>query len=299
MAEIRQNVDPEDFRQSARHTLFVEGGGSEAIDPQVLNFLLRNRGVNIRIMTLGHSSNVRSVAQALYPYHPDYYFLIDRDHHDQNVVERSWRNFPDEKTDNLLIWRRREIENYFLIPEYLVKSPYLNSSLDELKKCIREAAHKRIFLDAANIVILKLKRELKQDWIEMFKDTDWVNGFDTKEKALGQLTGRHEHAKKQCDILEKLGSYPVTDHFTGVVEELFSGQTELEFGKGSWLEMVKGKSVLHTIINTCFQVKDATGKLLQGSDRMTEVVRSLLKLPLEDQPDDFRELYRLIAGRVK
>jgi hypothetical protein len=60
------------------------------------------------------------VAHALYQYHHDYYFLIDRDHHNDEEIEQYWEKFPDESTDNPLIWRRREIENYFLIPEYLI-----------------------------------------------------------------------------------------------------------------------------------------------------------------------------------
>ena len=33
-------------------------------------------------------------------------------------------------------------------------------------------------------------------------------------------------------------------------------------------------------------------------ERCMEVVKSLLKLPLEDQPDDFNELYKLISARI-
>src|SRR5437588_1172799 len=55
----------------------------------------------------------------------------------------------------------------------------------------------------------------------------------------------------------------------------------------SWLKMIKGKHVLRTVIDKCFRVPDRTGKYLQGNERCMEVVKSLLKLPLEDQPSDF------------
>lgn len=109
MVEIRRGVDAEEVRQAARHTLFVEGSSDEAIDPQVLDKLLGD--VTIQIKTLGPSSHIRSVAEALHKHHPYYYFLIDRDHHNDIEVERCWERFPDISTCNLLIWRRRELEN--------------------------------------------------------------------------------------------------------------------------------------------------------------------------------------------
>lgn len=41
-------------------------------------------------------------------------FVEGRDHHKHDFVEGCWKNFPDPDTDHLLVWRCREIENYFL-----------------------------------------------------------------------------------------------------------------------------------------------------------------------------------------
>jgi hypothetical protein len=101
MAGIEQRAPAEKSRQSVRQTLFVEGSKS-SIDPQVLKTFFSEQGINIRVEPLAHSSNLRTVARALYPYHPDYYFLIDRDHHSDEFVESCWNNFPDENTHNLL-----------------------------------------------------------------------------------------------------------------------------------------------------------------------------------------------------
>ncbi len=296
MVEIKRGVESEEARQSARHTLFVEGSKS-SIDPQALDIFFKEKEINIRVEPLAHSLNVRTVAQALYPYHHDYYFLIDRDHHNDEIVESCWNNFPDENTHNLLIWRRREIENYFLIPEYLARSPYRKCSLEKLQQCIRETASKRVFLDIANIVILHLRAELKKDWIEPFKDTG-TTGFGRRDKALAKLMEKHETAKQTCDVLEQLREYPISDRFNEAIDKFFGGQDELEFGYGSWLEMIRGKHVLRIVIDKCFRVKDATGTYLQGDERCMEVVKSLLKLPLEDQPRDFNELYKLISTRA-
>ncbi len=297
MVGIRRGIESEEVWQDAKHTLFVEGGNS-SIDSQVLHTLFTEKGIDILVEPLAHSSNLRTVAKALYPYHPYYYFLIDRDHHNDEFVDHCWKNFPDENTHNLLIWRRREIENYFLTPEYLARSPYCQCSLETLQQCIRETASKRVFLDIANIVILQLKKELNKDWIEPFKDTG-ITEFSGRDTTLAKLMEKHENAKRTCDVLEKLRDYPLSECFNKTVGEFFGdGQNELEFGHGSWLKMIKGKHVLPTVIDKCFRVEDATGKYLQGRERCMEVVKSLLKRPLEDQPDDFNELYKLISARV-
>src|SRR5260370_2335149 len=110
MVEIKRGVAPEEFRRAAAHTLFVEGSSDETIDPEVLRLLLKD--MPLRIKAMGPSSHIRSVAEALHRHHPDYYFLVDRDHHDLHTVEECWQNFPLTTTNNLLIWRRRELEKY-------------------------------------------------------------------------------------------------------------------------------------------------------------------------------------------
>lgn len=295
MASIKRGVDPEEFRQSAKHTLFVEGSGDEGIDPQVLTYLLQDI-TTIQIKPLGPSSHIRSAAEAFHKHHPFYYFLVDRDYHDNQIVEKYWMEFPHEDTCKLLIWRRRELENYFLIPEYLSKSSYLNSSPDNLKDIIRRNARARIFLDAANMVIVGCREEMKKNWIALFSSADV---FDTKEKALEQLLKREDFAKKKLDVRKKLDKRSLTERFNNIVTDLFGNQDDLNFSYGSWLKMVSGKSILPTVINQCFRVKDVDGNALQGQKRLMEVVKGLLRLPLEDQPEDFRELHKMLSEQVK
>ncbi len=119
MIGVKRGIRPEEVRLQGQHVLFVEGEGGDSVDPTVLNELFEQR---IRIEPLGSSYFVRSVAEALFSCHPTYYFLIDRDHYADEYVDRCWNSFPDPEKHNLLVWRRREIENYFLEPEYLGKS---------------------------------------------------------------------------------------------------------------------------------------------------------------------------------
>ena len=117
MIRVKSPVGPDEVRFDAGHVLFVEGRGDDAIDPTVLRVLL---GDQLRIEPLGASFSVTSVAEALHQFHPNYYFLVDRDHHDYDFVEQCWSNFPEAGKRNLLVWRQREIENYFLDPDSLL-----------------------------------------------------------------------------------------------------------------------------------------------------------------------------------
>jgi len=51
-------------------------------------------------------------------------------------------------------------------------------------------------------------------------------------------------------------------------------------------------------MNQCFQVQDRNDKYLQGKEKTKQVVKKLLKLPLNQQPDDFQNLVDLLQRRI-
>ena len=294
MTSIRKGVEAEEVRQAAKYTLFVEGSNESAIDPQVLGTLLGDTPIQIKAM--GPSSHIRSVAEALHKHHPYYFFLVDRDFHDDDVVERCWQQFPHENYCNLLIWRRKELENYFLIPEYLTQSQHLSCSSEELKAQIRRLAHERIFLDAANMVIVDCREKMKKNWVALFSDATY---FRTKEQALEQLLQKEEFAHKIKDVSRKLHQDALVQCFEQIIGSMFGQQSELTYGQGTWLQMVSGKRLLPTVINNCFRVRDTKGRTLQGNASLMAVVKKLLKLPIAEQPNDFQELHQLITKQVQ
>ncbi|MGA2496163.1 MAG: hypothetical protein ABSH20_00390, partial [Tepidisphaeraceae bacterium] len=83
------------------------------------------------------------------------------------------------------------------------------------------------------------------------------------------------------------------------LDVLLGGQNSVEFGHGMWLEMVRGKYVLPMVVDKCFRVPDAKGRQLQGEARLMEVVKDLLRLPLNEQPPDFQTLHRLISLHIQ
>ena len=149
------NVDAKAVDYRNEHILYVEGG-DESIDSEVLNTLANN----IWIQPLRTASSIRSVAESLYPTHPKSYFLIDRDHHiSDEQVETYWRDFPDPNTKNLLVWRRKELENYFLEPSFLIKSSFCKEEFKEnngqrLQEQIISLAQEWLYFDTANYVVV-------------------------------------------------------------------------------------------------------------------------------------------------
>jgi len=293
MVRAEPHPRPEEVRERA-HRLFVEGSDPEGLDPTVLREVLRD--LPIRVEALGPSFHVESAARALHHSHPKYYFLIDRDHLGRSAVEARWREFPDPNHDNLLIWRWRELENYFLDPAYLGKSPYLTCTQQQLERQILSAAGRRLYFDAANLVIVQLREELKTNWIRQFAST---RGFSTQKAALQKLLSRPEFSSKARSVSQKLRSDRIEGRFKKVVGAMLDGEPRPQLGRGRWLQMVRGKKMLPAVISKCFRVKDQQGKSLQGKVRVREVVRNLLARPLSDQPGDFQQLHGLLSRQVR
>ena len=292
MLRVRTGIRPEEVRFDGQHVLFVEGNDANALDPTVLKELFDSP---LQIEPLGASFSVKSVAEALHPYHPTYYFLIDRDHHGNDFINLCWRNFPDSNTHNLLIWRRREIENYFLEPDYLVQSQYCRVEKDELEQQILKFANKRLFLDAANHVVVSIREELKRNWIEKFSNP---NEFSSKEMALEKLKRANEFEQHRTNVENKVSVEEVERRFCECLAAMTSDQEQIAYGQGDWLDMVQGKKILSQVINSRSfqQVKAADGKVLQGREKINEIVKDLLGK--DEQPADFVELRRLITRRI-
>jgi hypothetical protein len=291
----RTGVRPPEVRRGARFTLFVEGDRDDGLDPQVLSTLLDDTGVSVK--PLGSCFGVTAAAEALHKHQREYLFLVDRDYQSDEDVERCWESFLDPNTRNLLIWRRRELESYFLIPDYLAQSPHLQPrSRADLENRILREARQRVFMDAANRVIVTLREEMRQKWIQIFGNHQ---EFTTREAALGRLLAHPQMAAKRAEDGRRLSSDWLENRFAENLELLCGGADPLEFARGRWLELMCAKPILKQVINTCFQVRDSQGASLDGTMREREVIRGLLRMPLDQQPADFQQLRSLIHERVR
>jgi hypothetical protein len=280
----------------APHKVFVEGSRDEEIDPVVIGELLNMNDLEIiEVRTMGGCDNVRSAAQALVRHHPSYYFLIDRDVQDEQTVETSWQNFPDPTTHNLLIWRKRELENYFIDPSYLQNSSYLKVTEAELRKRILEECNRRIFLDAANLTLMAIHREVGRPFAQHFCN---LQEFQSEAAGAQQLDGLSALAEKAKSVADCLENNAVKQKYSEFVSELSGGQLPLQYGSGTWLERLSGKEIFRGIAGPCFKVTGGGGEILQGKVQNKEIAKGLLRLPLVQQPTDFQQLVELLKKRV-
>ena len=302
MAETRGAPQAEEVRGG--QWLFVEGDRAKGRDQFVLGELFADLRPPLRIEPLGPSFHVESVAKALHPSHPRYCFLIDRDHrYDSNggrdwdsAIEERWERFPDTAQSNLLIWRRRELENYFLIPDYLAESKYLSCAKPDLESRITEACGRRIYFDAANLVVSALREESKRNWIKHFKSPE---GFGSADEALAKLLSRDEIKSRSAEVSEMLKPERIEEMLRGFVTKMLDGSGTPVIGRGQWLEMVRGSKVLPEIVDSCFRVANLQGKPLQGDEKLRAILKDLLTRDLSRQPEDFQELHRLMDKQTR
>lgn len=280
--------------QGAR-ILFVEGDEDNALDPVLLRELLANNGLtNIDVRPMGGCDHVRSAAQALVRHHPSYYFLVDRDDLDDEIVEGSWQNFPDPATHNLLIWRKREIENYFIDPDYLSRSAYLTVAEAELQERIRGAAQRRLYLDAANLALLAANRALGRPIPASFSDP---SQFGTHGDGEQQLTHLAAIATRRAEITDLLTTDSLLARYNEFVGLLTGGVASLVYGQGEWLNRLAGKEIFHAVAGPCFRVQNRDRKVLQGREQWQELVKNLMRKDLAEQPADFQALVGLLKAR--
>ena len=327
MVQVKTGGRSEKIREAAEHVLFVEGR-EEGLDQVVLRALLVR---DLRVEVMGPSYSVRNAAQALAQHHPRYYFLIDRDYYDDEFVEKSWQDFPDpDKSNllvwrrreienyflepsflkkswqdfpdpdksNLLVWRRREIENYFLEPSFLVKSAYCRDSETALEKTLVEAAQKRVFLDVANSVITLVREEQKRTWIEHFSDPA---DFASREAAVEQLISREEFVQRSERVSEMLLKEKLTQRFERSLAAMTGGRETLTYGTGQWVAMIRGKKVLPQLLNSRgFHVTDASNQRRTDKKmQQEEIVRELIKNNVDSLPEDLVKLKKLIQERME
>ena len=298
MTNIIKNPRPTDVLQNSKHVLFVEGKDNQAFDPVVLSELFSEE---INIEALGSSPSIRSVAPALYAYHPTYYFLIDRDFHfTDEDINKHWEKFPSRETDNLLIWRRKEIENYFLDPQYLAASEYCKVSPETLKEKILHLAEQRVNLDAANYILINVREKIKKTSIK--KISKKGNNFPDKESALQQLIaelGKQPSAYNEI-IENHLSVKNIKEKFYETLESLKGKTKTLKFESGNWLQMMEGKEILNQVIDSSyFKVYYKNKKLAHGKEKIMKIIKKLLRSNSPFQPEDFNILQDLINKKIR
>lgn len=290
--QIRSNIQSSEISFDAGHVLYVEGE-PDSIDVKILSAILP-----ISVKPMGASFYIKGTAEALYKTHPRYYFLIDRDHYADDVIEDYWARFPLADTPNLLIWRKKEIESYFLDPAFLRQSSYFNgrkNTLDNIRSRILKSARLYVYMAAANQVIISIREQLKRSWIEVFRTKE---DFPTVKAALAQLRSRPEFKSFGAEVTSVISESSLLSRFNEFLTMLTGGAQELVWGKGRWLDLLPAKGIMHDVMqSSLFTVKDRMGHVLKNQEKEYEIIRDLLK-PNRELPSDFVALRELLEKRM-
>ena len=174
----------------------------------------------VEVQPMGGCDNVRSAAQALIYHHPSYYFIIDRNVQDQETVEHSWANFPNPETHNMLIWRKRELENYFINPDYIKNSSFLKVTEEKLREKIINECNHRIFLDAANLTLRKLHREAIRPFPKDFSDP---KQFSSEAEGVRQLEMLPTLEEKRHTFANLFAKDAIKEIYSDFVRDLSGG----------------------------------------------------------------------------
>lgn len=278
MATTKWGVSQSSISHSANKQLFVEG----AFDFEVLSTVLRRP--SITVVQLNGSRVIKSAADAFKKVAPGYYFIIDRDHLPNEQVNKYWNDFMKGKS-NIISWRKKEIENYFLEPKLLARSKYISAGTTpaKIKEAITKFADSRKYYFAANRVILQIKSKFYNKNI-----TDigaFIPEYESLESTLQRLHNFNDFDKQIKTI--KDAQAKIDDLFEHEVGTYTSGSPKLSWTKGEWRDLMPGKEILnHLICNSgCFRqtCRDEGG----NENLVTRIIRELL---LEDPgaaPDDF------------
>ncbi len=290
-----------ELNTDAEYLLFVEGekDSDKSIDPIILGQLFENDGnEGIRIKPLRSSSQIQGAAKSLSNHFKKYYFLIDRDYLDDDAVEKTWKKFLTGEENNLLIWRRKAIENYFIDPDYLKCYTHINhNKIDILKKEILNCANQYLFMNIANHVIMSMNRKIGEARIDRFDSL--TASFSDVESSIEKIK-KEISSKKSKNIVENaVSDTEIKRLFNEFHNRMTDGEDTVEFGKGEWMNLMDGKPIFNTIINNK-NYFDVPKEDIQGDFGFRDaILKDLVKKGDADLPEDFVELRNLINKRMQ
>jgi hypothetical protein len=156
---------------------------------------------------------------------------------------------------------------------------------------LREA-NARVFLDAANLVLMAVHDVLQKADIRKFSLGD--GHFQTLGGAESALTAR-DFSRVRSQAEEQTSTDWLTTRFRENLQVLFGGDecNGLRPNRGQWLERMEGSALIGAVLSPrFFSIPDSNGKPLQGPPLWRRVARDLMLRfdDLDVKPQDLAEL---------
>lgn len=288
------NVNMSTFEHGHKKVIniFVEGLSTTSIDKPIIDGIFKSNNNSIDCKMVGFCTNVIAASQLLYKENNNNYFLIDRDHHDNTTINKSWTS---DRKNNLIIWKKRHIENYFLNPNFLMKSSHIKGSVKEIELIsqIEDLANNRFFTDVVNLVLINLREKLKKNWVKKIG----LLPNNNEDEALNTLLEMNEINNFKSNVDKELCKNSIIDSFNYYKNEFTGGESSLKLGCGNWINLIEGKPILNQILNTNFIIKKSDNTNITGEELKLKVLKDLMIQTSEnDWPDDFQLLKKIILS---
>ena len=276
--------------------LFVEGETDDALDAVALRTLLGPFDVKVR--AAGGCDNVIAAAKAFARMgvipgwgNAECFAIVDRDHRSDEQVGETWSGGPFADGRTHLYWRWHEFENHFLEPAFVAQSQYLRPGRTEedLRNGLLVEARRRVFLDAANLVLKALREEWRWWDVPEFRLNE--ADFGTASAARTSLLTGRDYERMAADKAAVLAPQSLVERFDANVALLLgeADDGQLEFGLGQWLQRMEGSNLVGAVLHErLLQVRGSDGRDLTGPDLRVRVARDLMRRfdDLAHRPED-------------
>lgn len=210
--------------------------------------------------------------------------------------------FDPSQGHNLLIWRKKELENVFLAPDWLAHSQYRKSGFtaESLREEIRTVMQGRLWPELVKRVLAKVRFELKAARRKKGKDQEAAPTSRAEAEAAVVHSEALVELRKRTGLC--LSESKLRERFDAEVQVITGGLESLCWGTGRWLELLSGKGALKSLINSHFRVPakhpraDGTHEALAVDDALVSVAEDLFTHHQKHMPQDFHDLMHKLAA---
>ncbi|MDI9409001.1 MAG: hypothetical protein QM523_07135 [Candidatus Pacebacteria bacterium] len=243
---VNQSKTPDSVNRAANHRLLVEGEFDQIFMEALFDEI-------IPVGRLGSRNILIVGAKAFSMIEPNFYFLIDRDHHSDEEVDSFWQKFPVANEPNILIWRRKELENYLIEPDVFCSSKSVTASKEQVTARLLEIVQGQIYFDTARLVVSEIRRNhdksLNQAWGKfnktMINHTNSINSIECIAVLIADL--------KSPETLKEFTETWLVNKYQEKFNLMTGGADTIEIGKGKWHELIQGKTIFNTLFHEFFK----------------------------------------------
>jgi hypothetical protein len=297
MMMVQAQSPPRPNVEQHKKVVHVEAQDIEQDEYKAFSFLL---GDKIEVLPFQGNKSLFAAAQAFANTQPNWYFIVDRDYTPTVKVEERWENFPHGC--KVLMWRKREFENYLLNPEWIHAGLLKMKENDELsgkipsvktiETHIVECANERWLNDAIHYVLHKQVQSfnLAIPNANVFGDCKTLEEFNTSLNVeIANLEKRLEHSfsgELRRNIVSGFQEHLALLAGVQYSELMETPKFQLKWGQGEWQTYLSGKEIWTAV----------TRKFLKTKARRKKLVEAMFGQLSDDSlyPEDFKEVKRLL-----